>query len=68
MRVTDVWPDYFLTIITRVNTINVVMWETQLSIVDWGNSKTLTLWQSNICHHQLDVQEANFSLTHVYRI
>ena len=62
------------------------MWETRLSIVDWGYFKIQILQEmlktqkinirrsfvlfrkSNICTDQLDVQEANVSISQLHRI
>ena len=42
-RVTDNWQYWYLTFITRVSTVNIVMWETRLSFADWVYSKNLIL-------------------------
>ena len=41
--VTNDWQDWCLTFITRNTAVNIVMWVTQLSTVDWVCSKTQTL-------------------------
>ena len=59
------------------------MWEMRLNIVEWDHFKIQTLqvvkinisgvfflhfWKSNICTDQLDVQEANVSVSQLHRI
>ena len=78
-RVTSVQHVWFLRFITRVNSSNVVMWETQHNNEDLDYFKTLTLQvtyktrnqhraesdacKSHVRANKLDVQEAGFSFS-----
>ena len=75
--VTDVQLVTFHTFITQMTTDKIVMWGTRLSIVDLvylktqillATLRTMCLWKSNICHHKLDVREANVSVSQFNRI
>ena len=50
---TDDQQDWFPKLITRITIVNIVMWETRLSIVDWVYSKTQTLLAPLRIRHQL---------------